>query len=288
MALPTEIRVEIYRYLIVCPTYLYRSPSRTTASPARIGKCGSGVVYRATIPDRDLGKRYEWNEDSHHAPPLPGLAILTISRQIHAEARVILYGENRFRLSLGISPHTRCRKHVWDLVDDISSINCNDLRNIKMMRIEVRIFDDPGPMPRGSLHNIDSTQWWWPDAYARDSYLAVRGRLKAFADVIRQENNLRVFVVAYEGFVPLRPSRRDRLQNVLEPLSSIYGIPVIGTQGVTPDFRAKLVRAMRASSLMVEEIPDAYGTRRLKGAKPTKAGIPYRLGPYYKSKYIFH
>ncbi|KAL8973473.1 MAG: hypothetical protein Q9197_002277 [Variospora fuerteventurae] len=108
----------------------------------------------------------------------------------------------------------------------------------------------------------------------------VRGRPKAFADTMRAAHSLRRLCVRYEGFDHERPRKLRRLQNVLEPLSSIYAVEHVGIEGACEDFAAKLNKAMQTSSLVAKEIPDAYGTRMVRKPEPKRIGVRYRLGPF--------
>lgn len=281
LELPPEIRKKIYRYLLVRPTPMYRNPSRTTAPPAKIGQCGSGIVYEARIYARDPRRADDWKNDSYQTHRVPDLAILTVSRQIYAEAAYALYSENSFEFWQGVRPHRCCQEHVWDLVDDIASVNRNYLMSIRTMRLNVRIFDSPWSL---SLAVYNSARKW-PDPYTRSSFLAVQDQLRTFADKVREKHSIHKLNVSYCGYICTQPRQLDRLQNVLEPLSSIYGIDMAIVFGVTEEFGVKMGKAMTAKSLAVEKVPDTYGTRRAKG-KRTK--LLYKLKPYYKSKYDFH
>ncbi|KAL8937030.1 MAG: hypothetical protein Q9211_003893 [Gyalolechia sp. 1 TL-2023] len=285
------------------PKALYRENSRTVAHDSKIGRCGSGVVYHAFIPDRPLwdvdrwgsedGEDDEWSDHSPKSRSERRPAILFVNRQVYAEAAPIFYRTNLFRLRIGISPHIDCREWKWDLVDDLTSIKHENLKLIRRMHLKVRIFDSSGAPSSVLSHGLDNGRvpiedrdWWWPKEYSRSSYLAVTSRLKAFADQMRAEHSLLCLRIYYDGWVLGRPLDRKYYQTVLEPLATIFGIPKVQALGVRRNFARKIARAMKAEFLAVEEIPEAYGTRIIR-RKGKTVEERYKLRAYYDSRYKF-
>ncbi|KAI4241235.1 MAG: hypothetical protein L6R40_004651 [Gallowayella cf. fulva] len=290
MKLPIEIRYMVYEILLIRPKAVYRAPPRTTVPLPRIASCGGGVAYMAHIPEQRRRHIFESCDAEHHdcyVPHIPDLALLLANRQIHAEAAPFFYGRNVFRIRLGINPHLHCQKPVWDLVDDLADISKRNLKFMRFVRLDVRAFDFSGDFREYFRHASHPRYLWdWPTHYAKSSYLDVKARLERFAEGVRGEHRLRLLAVRIDGYIRQRFDAIDRIQNVLEPLASIYGIEHVIIGGVTYEFAARMVRAMEMRSLAVEKIPETYG-KKVTGSRKTKKVQLYKTRRYMESSYKF-
>lgn len=265
--LPPELRDMIYHLTLIAHSFKSRLPT---------------PIVLKNLPDwfETMGKRrfYRGDEFGLHPPEhlLEDIAIgiLRVNKQIHFEAARYFYGRNEFVIPFGLHCHPywfRCNKYRRrEFLDITIDIPPHYLRMIR--KCEVRVGLPPNKL-RGSNH----------------VYLNAKERLTRFADAIRgQEHSLHKIDVVLGGrFEPWRAQRSEvrKLQNVLEPLGIVHGIPEVTITGVEPEFMEKLKSALTGEKISCSPIQEvAYGTRTVK-VKGRKRLQRYRLGRYYDSTY---
>lgn len=87
--------------------------------------------------------------------------------------------------------------------------------------------------------------------------------------------------------MPFAWAPRERVENVLEPLGTIFGARTVDVIGTSSEMAAKLSRAMTSTRLACVSRQERYGTRRaqIKRRRRKKEPQRYKLGKFYETKF---
>ena len=235
LKLPYELREMIYKYCLITEKYIKPSFG--------VGK----TVYHLDC-DRVQEKRVEWGtvlpqdkseptstaavpfRSTSLASPI-STTLLKVNRQVREESSRIVFSCNKIHLVLGTAahyPHTDrvCANpfpHTYLVQENFSHRPMRHLRYMRACVLEVNSFSFC--LQRG-----------------RESHVEYQARLADLAAGLSQGHCLRKFRLEWNPS-PLIYS--GRLQNVLEPLGMLYGIPKVEVQGTLEMNRGiKLIDAM--------------------------------------------
>jgi hypothetical protein len=253
LCLPTEIRLEIYAYLL--PTNksinIIPNPTCTLGSHA--------------LPNRYLIS-YFWNDSRRYAvdPSQKDLAVtlplLSVCKIVYAEACSVLYGKNDFTFSMGHLPFATSLSGDNEIFGDgfSAAIAPGVAKWMRHVGIDVRIMDSGfvGSKRKGKKMCAES---------GRD-YSRIRAwmeRLERTFGNAEQRSLVSLSVTCVKGtfegrdyiggqiltFTPRE--RRDgpsvERGNFLEPLSGIRGLRSVTIEGVDDVFKERLVNVMLGS-----------------------------------------
>ena len=199
------------------------------------------------------------------------VAILRVNKQVHYEAARFFYGKNGFVVPIGLDSR-KCHYR-----SDITPDNINNFMNLPhhylrmVQKCELRI-------------QLPYAKHKW----SKHFYLKAKERIIYFADAMHGwEHSLKKLSIILTTW----PQRQDRyprkvisLQNVLEPLGTVHGIPEVTIVGVESEFMVKLKSALSGEKITCSPAQETYGTRNVK-VRGQKRLQKYKLGRYYDSKY---
>lgn len=224
-------------------------------------------VFKADAPTYDglYGRHLRYQ------PVEIAVAILRVNKQIHYEAARFFYGKNGFVVPIGLDS----RKWYYrsertpGIIDNFMNLPHHYLRMVQKCELRIQL---PYAKHKWSKH----------------FYLEAKERLTYFADVMHgREHSLKklsIILVGWPQGQNAHPREVPSLQNVLEPLGTVHGIPEVTIVGVESEFMVKLKSALNGEKITCSPAQETYGTRNVK-VRGRKRLQKYKLGRYYDSKY---
>jgi len=217
LELPRELRDEIYRFLL---------PSYTTLNFA-------APTYYDNVARRIVDVRFDKSSCF--------LAILGVSRQVRAEASVVLYGTNRFEFAIGKRPRMGFTRRTGP--SPYNTVRALPQSGISQIRAcTVRVFMDTVRAELPEKQDMNLIREW----------------LAELCRLLKQGKHLREIEVELDHFDYAQSEsvqlKVEKFQTLLKPLEGLKGLKSAVVKGkVTEAYKMKLKMIMESNATNIHK-----------------------------------